>query len=92
MTEEVWHAATHAPAALHPLEQQTPLYIDLYVALRILCMPYSRYMQETSQHERYRMFLLLEQAKEDHARERAEQFAEAEREAMAATGQAHSRG
>ena len=61
--------------SLDPLEHDTRLYTDMYVALRILGCPYSEYIHRTTPWERrlIMLFLLLENAKHAHADEQSEQ-------------------
>lgn len=58
------------PGRIHDLDKHTPLYLDCYVALRVLGMPYSEYVQRLTPQERLlnQLFLGLEAAKEAHER------------------------
>jgi hypothetical protein len=77
----VWEEIISTPAPLHPLERQTELYGDVFIAVRIFGMRYPEYMAQTTRHERYlyRLFLVLEAKKEEFAREQMEAEMEQER-------------
>ena len=53
---------------MHDLDQHTPLYLDCYVALRVLGMLYSEYIQRTTPLERLmnQLFIGLSSAKDTH--------------------------
>lgn len=84
ISESVWQELCTPRWRGHDLDETTPLYIDLHIALEVLHMPYPLYMQRTTPQERtmYRLYLALKSAKDDHARWHAEQEAETERDAM----------
>ena len=75
-TDAIWQEACEPKDGLiHDLDHHTPLYLDCYVALRVLGMLYSDYIQRASPQERLlnQLFLGLEAAKETHERWHIEQ-------------------
>ena len=86
ITEDVWSEICTPKAVSSDLDSNTPLYIDCYVALRVLGMRYPEYIRITTPQERilYQLFLAMESAKEERAHKRAQQEAEDERLAQAA--------
>ena len=68
------------------LDQHTPLYLDMYCAIKELHMLYHDYMARTTPQERLanRLFLALHGAKETHAMDRAQAEADAARAATRA--------
>lgn len=66
---------------MHPLEQATFLYGDVYIAVRVFGMRYPVYLAETTPDERhlYRLFLVLEQQKERYAQKKHQEDMERQR-------------
>ena len=63
---------------MHPLDDHSPLYVDVYIALRVLGMRYPEYIAQTTREERalYGLLMSLENLKESHAIERSKQDAD----------------
>ena len=76
MTSSIWEDLC-APKAgrIHELDQHTPLYLDWYIAVKVLGMLYSEYVQRTTPAERLlnQLGLGLEAAKDAHERWHLEQ-------------------
>ncbi len=59
----------------------TQLYLDTYVALEMLHCTYGEYIQRTTRLERlaHQFYVMLKNAKEEHARDEMEREADAQR-------------
>ena len=69
------------------LDQNTTLYIDLYVCLELLHLRYPEYIAQTNCEERslYQLYISLKGLKESEVMERAQREAEIERDIQRAT-------
>ena len=72
---------------MHPLEQATFLYSDVYIAVRVFGMRYPTYLRDTTADERhlYRLFLVLEGLKERYAQHKNQEELERQRRLRAIT-------
>lgn len=86
--EEVWLELSQPRPQAHALDNHTPLYTDMFIAVEKLHMLYSDYIASTTPHERLalRLFTALHGLKEKHAIDRAQQEADAKRDAYRAGG------
>lgn len=71
ISDDLYKKMQSTVVSLDPLEHDTSLYRELYIALRILGMTYSSYISQVSKQERimYKLFFFMEAEKERHAEE-----------------------
>lgn len=84
ITETVWARMQEPKSGMSDdFARTTQLYLDTYVALELLHMPYSAYIATVPRQERllHQLYVMLKNAKEEHAMEQAELEAEAVHEA-----------
>ena len=91
--ETLWDEIQGASRSADPLESDTVFYNDMYVAIRVFGMLYTDYMQRTTLYDRlaYKLFLVLEGAKEKYHREKEERHRDAQRAAEAAVPKSRGR-